>query len=436
MKPVVAFDNYPSFGNAGARQAPGDAKYSLGFVPTDTLPAEWANYFFHGATKGVSDLNTAVRSIWLELQNVLTSYEITPDADSTDQILTALSKIYPKIATCNTAAATADKVLAISGNVLKTGDLYVVTMDNGNTASNPTLTINNVAATTAPICDANGTAVGSGAWAAGDTIKLLYTGSKYLMSTRAVVDTMEDGNMSPITSNAVFNAFSNQFDLVWPIGSTYIQFPKQKSPNDPDMWGNFSTWELIDYGGAFFRANGGDADSFERTATISSVNGTTITFAAAQTIKVGTLLYDPVLNETRTVTTVTSTTVVVVNALFTNPNLESVIVSQDSQNKYHAHNWSNTHSHPNTVGVGTLSVSGSVVYQSGSSGSKNGINYDQYDSGSTSYSKSNWYGSISGKPSISNANQTISGTTGYNGDSTKQEARPVNFTIKVWVRTA
>ena len=90
MKPVTPFDNYPSFGNAGARQAPGDAKYALGFVAADTFPAEWANYFFHGATKGVSDLNTAVRSIWVELGNILSSFGITADASAESQLLTAL----------------------------------------------------------------------------------------------------------------------------------------------------------------------------------------------------------------------------------------------------------------------------------------------------------------------------------------------------------
>lgn len=99
MKPVTPFDNFPSFGNAGARQAPGDAKYAQGFLAADTLPAEWANYFFHGSTKGISDLNTAVRSIWLELSSVLTAYNITADVSQTDQLYKAIEKrissLYP-----------------------------------------------------------------------------------------------------------------------------------------------------------------------------------------------------------------------------------------------------------------------------------------------------------------------------------------------------
>lgn len=93
MKPITPFDSFPSFGNGGSRSAPGDAKYALGFVPADTFPAEWANYFFHGATKGVSDLNSAVTSLWNEMGSVLSNYNITPDATDNDQLLECLTKL-------------------------------------------------------------------------------------------------------------------------------------------------------------------------------------------------------------------------------------------------------------------------------------------------------------------------------------------------------
>lgn len=93
MKPITQFDNFPTFANGGSRSAPGDAKYALGFVSADTFPAEWANYFFHGATKGVSDLNSAVYSMWNEMGSVLSNYNITPDATDNDQLLEALTKL-------------------------------------------------------------------------------------------------------------------------------------------------------------------------------------------------------------------------------------------------------------------------------------------------------------------------------------------------------
>lgn len=93
MKAPVSFDNFPTFAANGSREMnPESAKYSVGFVPADTFPAEWANYMFHGATKGVSDLNTAVASIWAENANVLTQAGITPAAENNGQLYSAIMK--------------------------------------------------------------------------------------------------------------------------------------------------------------------------------------------------------------------------------------------------------------------------------------------------------------------------------------------------------
>ena len=91
MKPFSAFDNFPTFAENGARTMDTTgAKYSIGFAPADTFPAEWANYLFHGASKGVSDLNAAVTSTWQELQNVVTASGQTPTASQDNQLLTAI----------------------------------------------------------------------------------------------------------------------------------------------------------------------------------------------------------------------------------------------------------------------------------------------------------------------------------------------------------
>ncbi len=48
-------------------------------------------------------------------------------------------------------------------------------------------------------------------------------------------------------------------DRIYPIGITYVQYPQQKSPEELFPG---TTWEVIDYDGAFFRASGGNADGF------------------------------------------------------------------------------------------------------------------------------------------------------------------------------
>lgn len=53
------------------------------------------------------------------------------------------------------------------------------------------------------------------------------------------------------------------FDAAHPVGSTYVQFPQQDSPETVfNNNGVISTWQVIDYGGAFFRAQGGNANGF------------------------------------------------------------------------------------------------------------------------------------------------------------------------------
>lgn len=93
MISTQTFENYPEFANAGQKSQPNDAKYAAGFIPSDVLPAEWLNWFLSGATKGVTALNTGVKSIEQEINAVLVSRAVTPDITATNQLLTVLNKI-------------------------------------------------------------------------------------------------------------------------------------------------------------------------------------------------------------------------------------------------------------------------------------------------------------------------------------------------------
>ena len=93
----TSYAQFPSFANNGTKTPPGgsteSAKYALGMVPADTFPAEWANYLFHGATAGITRLNTDTGSIKKEINTVLACENITPDAESCSQLYCALTKI-------------------------------------------------------------------------------------------------------------------------------------------------------------------------------------------------------------------------------------------------------------------------------------------------------------------------------------------------------
>ena len=160
MTPTQDFENYPEFANSGQKSQPNDAKYAAGFIPSDVLPAEWLNWFLNGATKGVTALNTGVKSVEQEINAVLESRSVTPDINAAGQLLSVLNKI---------------KAEAINE--------------------------------------------------------------------------------------------------AWPIGITYVQYPQQKSPQElfPK-----TTWEEISYDGAFFRASGGNADSFIEKSGVLSKQGQSI----------------------------------------------------------------------------------------------------------------------------------------------------------------
>lgn len=66
--------------------------------------------------------------------------------------------------------------------------------------------------------------------------------------------------LGSITESGDASMFLMMFNMCRPVGDTYVQYPQCKSPMD--LWGTFSTWKVVDYGGAFFRAEGGNANAF------------------------------------------------------------------------------------------------------------------------------------------------------------------------------
>lgn len=231
----TAYSNYPPFANNGTKTPPGgspeSAKYALGMVPADTFPAEWANYLFHGATAGITRLNQDTGSIKKELNSILAAYNIANDASAFNQLLQVFNKLYPQTANCDTAAQTEVKAVAVQGDIQHAGTIYVINMTNANTYGDgsttyPKISINS--GTAYPICDANGQYVGSGAWAAGDTITVLFTGSKFLMATRAPINSLVQGSLAPVTSNAVYQIV-HKIEL--PIGS-WMAFENDTAPSE------------------------------------------------------------------------------------------------------------------------------------------------------------------------------------------------------------
>ena len=78
-------------------------------------------------------------------------------------------------------------------------------------------------------------------------------------SNKSDIDEIKN-KLSSISGGGNDSIFKTMFDLLRPIGDTYVQYPQQVSPNE--LWGNISTWEVVNYDGAFFRAEGTNAEEF------------------------------------------------------------------------------------------------------------------------------------------------------------------------------
>ena len=122
MTPKQTFINFPEFANNGTKTKPDDAKYAQGFLPADVLPAEWTNYFFHGSTKGVTDLNAGVTSIEDELINILTAAGIEPATATKNQIVSAIQTLITnKTGTLTNLTTAAKNNLVAALNEVKGG---------------------------------------------------------------------------------------------------------------------------------------------------------------------------------------------------------------------------------------------------------------------------------------------------------------------------
>jgi hypothetical protein len=235
MIPSRNFDNFPTFASAGSRVPPDNAKYAAGFVPNDTYPAAWANYFLHGATKGISDLNPVVKSLIDECNEVVIRSGQTPNAADNTQLYTAVrsfSKDRINIANDTILTVNADTVARITAN-----SVITITL-------------------------ADSVIVGA--------FLRVYNTSAYNQNLKARTP---DGNNTTVTLLA-----GSQNTIEWDgakwisgnapaVGATFVQYPNEQPP---EVVYPCSKWEELDFGGAFFRSSGGNAQAFDNQTTAQS----------------------------------------------------------------------------------------------------------------------------------------------------------------------
>ena len=67
MIPTQTLETFPIFGSNATKVEPGDAKKAAGWQQADVVPAEWMNWEWYKASRGITDLNAGVTSIEAEI---------------------------------------------------------------------------------------------------------------------------------------------------------------------------------------------------------------------------------------------------------------------------------------------------------------------------------------------------------------------------------
>lgn len=176
------------------------------------------------------------------------------------------------------------------------------------------------------------------------------------------------------------------------LGSVKKQLPGTPKPSS--IYGG--QWTEMKLGGAFLRAEGGDAKPFTDPMTVTSVSGNAITVDALVTaIAVGDLVIAD--DEYRTITAINGTTITVDSA-FTRSDLRVVILGQADTLQNHTHN---------TRGA------------------------NEHASGSTGYFSVNGGGTGAGWKNFSSEPQSVNSPVRISS-----ETRSKNITVRYWKRVA
>lgn len=128
-------------------------------------------------------------------------------------------------------------------------------------------------------------------------------------------------------------------DAVTPVGFVYTQLPGCLSPIEMKLFG---TWEEVKLGGAFLRAEGGDAKLFTAPMKVINVSDKLLTVnnddistaASLATLKVGDLLICK--DEYRTVQEINGAVIKIDNA-FNNSEIITILIGQNDQFQGHYH---------------------------------------------------------------------------------------------------
>lgn len=176
----------------------------------------------------------------------------------------ALDVLASHYGTCSTAAATAAKVVTLSGFKLATGAVIAVKFTYANTAASPTLNVNGTGAKSIAVYGS--TAAGSGAWSAGEVVMFVYDGTRWVMNSGTILGT-DSG--CEIYSGTFAGTNSDTYVLTLPKVPVFIALYRRG--NGEKQTNNAGFLGLVGPGASL------RSDTLSSNLTMS-ISGTTITF--------------------------------------------------------------------------------------------------------------------------------------------------------------
>ena len=214
------------------------------------------------------------------------------------------------------------------------------------------------------------------------------------MSEKVNLDNIE------LFNDKLINLKQDFFDAIHPIGETYTQYPQQDDPNTLyNRNGVTCQWEKINYGGAFFRAEGGNANPYITKTDVLSIQG-----------------YQ--------------------NAYHNHGYTPSGSVSSTFSGTRSNTGSDGSHNHDVTASSEILFLGEGSVGLQGSTVSGFIVEPRKVDvSGGTSTDGSHMH-EYTPSGSVSSSFSGNTSTTTYDGNSSNHEARPSNYTYVIWRRVS
>ena len=233
--------------------------------------------------------------------------------------------------------------------------------------------------------------------------------------------------------NRNIDVYQQVIDYAVPVNFVYVQYPQQKKPED--LYPN-TTWEVIDYQGCFFRAEGGSASTFVEEGGTLTKQGYQNAYHNHTHSHTHTLSHTHSFNHRHKTTTTVGYSGTTVSFWFDARDVNGTSalpygsVICDSSGLSASRKDADYVACDDATGSGGHAV-GHFAY-SGGNHNHSGTGTSDYPINPTNTTYNNTT-SGANTSTTSNANTT---STSYDGSSTVKEARPDNYTIKVWKRTA